>query len=814
MKLRKISLLTVFVGSIALLSYIAKSDKDFGVYVFNPYTRMQDRTLYNENAQFLNTTTTGDFAFTDEIKPDGQKCSNGQILKKTGDNDWDCAIDVSGGGGGGGNVATSTPETSGNIAYWTSTSATPATLGSVSSLYWDNAISKLTATNIASVRSTSTSATTTDYIMSGSGTVNTLDFASGDLYVADDLEVDGTITGNVTGTLTGNASTASALAANGANCSSGNFPLGVDASGVVESCTANQDTLDDLSDNTTTQLAEGTNLYYTSDRVNSLINASSTIGYAGGCSSTQVLKWNGTRWDCGNDTDTNTTGQNGAWETLFTNALTPTSSASGVYVMASSTFDSDLRVNGMLRATSSLDYWFSTKTTTNLTEGSNLYYTDERVDDRTAALIQNGTGLTWTYNDAGNTLTGNVALVAGTAIDTTGVTVDWDSTEVEATTWGAGGNSSNLWTFNLLGTDPTITIQSGGFTIGSNATVTSRFVAGGTPTNNFADLWVDGDSYTKGNATTTGSMNIGSLTTASCDVKSDTNGLLYCGTDATGGGGSGANGAWEQSPTFLNTLRPTNTSAGLYVAGKSTSTIDFWIGSGGTANWLDLTGGDLYVQDDAEIDDNLAVGGRTTSTANLWIGGTSNGGLFDISAKGWKYYGTSKPLKSIVLTGAGGTEFSATTTKRLMDLGGVGTTRTYVLDYRDNGTASSSAQWQIVMPDNWDAGTVNAIFYMTATTTSASSGRCTMCIRGASFTSADAFTGDKWGTSVCQNLAQTTANGLEIGTSTAAITVGNTPAAGDVVNWEVWRNSNDDGRANYCGLVSVKIEYSTNADSN
>lgn len=703
MKLREIILLTILAGSIALLVYVAKSDKDFGVYVFNPYTRMQDRTLYNENAQFLNTTTTGDFAFTDEIKPDGATCSNGEILKKTGANNWDCAADASGGGSG--SIATSTNETSGTIAYWTSTSATPATLGSNSSLYWDNAISKLTATNIASVRSTSTSATTTDYIMSGSGTVNTLDFASGDLYVADDLEVDGTITGNVTGTLTGNASTASALAANGANCAAGSYPLGVDSSGAVETCTADStgtDTLDDLSDNTTTQLAEGTN----------------------------------------------------------------------------------------------------------------LYYTDERVDDRTAALIQNGTGLTWTYNDAGNTLTGNVALVAGTAIDTTGVTVDWDSTEVEATTWGAGGNSSNLWTFNILGTDPTITIQSGGFTIGSNATVTSRFVAGGTPTNNFADLWVDGDSYTKGNATTTGSMNIGSLTAASCDVKSDTNGLLYCGTDATGGGGSGANGAWEQSPTFLNTLRPTNTSAGLYVAGKSTSTIDFWIGSGGTANWLDLTGGDLYVQDDAEIDDNLAVGGRTTSTANLWIGGTSNGGLFDISANGWKYYGTSKPLKSIVLTGAGGTEFSATTTKRLMDLGGVGTTRTYVLDYRDNGTASSSAQWQIVMPDNWDAGTVNAIFYMTATTTSASSGRCTMCIRGASFTSSDAFTGDKWGTSVCQNLAQTTANGLEIGTSTAAITVGNTPAAGDVVNWEVWRNSNDDGRANYCGLVSVKIEYSTNADSN
>ncbi len=48
----------------------------------------------------------------------------------------------------------------------------------------------------------------------------------------------GTFLGNLTGAVTGNASTATALAANGANCSAGQFPLGVDASGASESCTA------------------------------------------------------------------------------------------------------------------------------------------------------------------------------------------------------------------------------------------------------------------------------------------------------------------------------------------------------------------------------------------------------------------------------------------------------------------------------------------------------------------------------------------------------------------------------------------------
>lgn len=42
--------------------------------------------------------------------------------------------------------------------------------------------------------------------------------------------------------ISGNAATSTALAANGANCAAGNYPLGVDASGAVENCTADSDT--------------------------------------------------------------------------------------------------------------------------------------------------------------------------------------------------------------------------------------------------------------------------------------------------------------------------------------------------------------------------------------------------------------------------------------------------------------------------------------------------------------------------------------------------------------------------------------------
>ena len=48
---------------------------------------------------------------------------------------------------------------------------------------------------------------------------------------------------------------------------------------------------------------------------------------------------------------------------------------------------------------------FGQKTTSDLTEGSNLYFTNERVDDRVNALITDGEGITTTYDDGAGTLT-------------------------------------------------------------------------------------------------------------------------------------------------------------------------------------------------------------------------------------------------------------------------------------------------------------------------------------------------------------------------------------------------------------------------
>ena len=57
----------------------------------NPDQIVGASTLFAQNASVQ-----GNLAFFGEIKPDGLACSNGQILKRTGANDWDCAADTTG----------------------------------------------------------------------------------------------------------------------------------------------------------------------------------------------------------------------------------------------------------------------------------------------------------------------------------------------------------------------------------------------------------------------------------------------------------------------------------------------------------------------------------------------------------------------------------------------------------------------------------------------------------------------------------------------------------------------------------------------
>lgn len=134
-------------------------------------------------------------------------CSNGQVLTSNGSGNWNCAAN--------GGAVTSANITDGEIVN-ADISATAAIV--------DTKLATLsTAGKVANTATTATAANTADAIVTRDASGN---FSAN------------AITANLTGNVTGNASTATELLTNGGNCSAGQYPLGVDAAGNVEGCTA------------------------------------------------------------------------------------------------------------------------------------------------------------------------------------------------------------------------------------------------------------------------------------------------------------------------------------------------------------------------------------------------------------------------------------------------------------------------------------------------------------------------------------------------------------------------------------------------
>lgn len=187
-------------------------DNDFDITIASGITRDSELSAYAALAD--NETVTGEYDFNtgtttiNLLNVDGGGLS---VFGAFGTAWSDFCEAITGGsglcdgtdntGGGGGGLATSTAIADTQIIWGTSASD----VGSEAAFTYDDSTDRLTVINAST---TKISATT---------------FL-------------GNVIGNLTGNVTGNADTATALASNGANCSSGNAPLGVDASGAVESC--------------------------------------------------------------------------------------------------------------------------------------------------------------------------------------------------------------------------------------------------------------------------------------------------------------------------------------------------------------------------------------------------------------------------------------------------------------------------------------------------------------------------------------------------------------------------------------------------
>lgn len=121
-------------------------------------------------------------------------------------------------------------------------------------------------------------------------------------------------------------------------------------------------------------------------------------------------------------------------------------------------------------------------------------------------------------------------------------------------------------------------------------------------------------------------------------------------------------------------------------------------------------------------------------------------------------------------------------------------------------TTSESAQFQIAMPKSWNLGTLTFIAYWTAST---GSGTVTWSLAAGAVSNDDVLD-SSFGTAVTVTDTLIATGDLMVADESGAITVGGTPAAGDLVCFKILRDVTDtlSGDAK---LIGIKVIYTTNA---
>jgi len=125
------------------------------------------------------------------------------------------------------------------------------------------------------------------------------------------------------------------------------------------------------------------------------------------------------------------------------------------------------------------------------------------------------------------------------------------------------------------------------------------------------------------------------------------------------------------------------------------------------------------------------------------------------------------------------------------------------------GATEQRVQFKLVMPEDWDRGTIKAKFYWSSATGSSIADTVEWGIRALAISNDDAIDA-ALGTAQTVSDAVLAADGadLQVSGATAALTVGGTPALGDMVAFVVHRNTDGtDDMTEDAWLLGVSIQY-------
>ena len=401
------------------------------------------------------------------------------------------------------------------------------------------------------------------------GTANNLDLTGGDLYVQDDLEVDGTIFGTVSGDLTCT------------NC------LGADEIDDIYLLNSGDD---------------GTGLFTFSDLRPSMLNASTTnVG-------TLTVYTGSTLNGLTTATDLRPSMLNASTTNVGTLTVYTGSTLNGL------TTATDLRPSVLNASSTTIGtqtmYGLGTFNDARFPNGLNASSTSNFANLRTYgwATVTSATSTDYVYVGWGITAPAGFNY-KGDLIVSDDVFIN-DQATTSASLWvGSAGTATTL---NMAGGD--LYVQDD-LEVDDDVAITGGLIVSDTPTQNATngllqvcsgacaaatistvagELYVEGDIESDANADIAGNLKVSGRTTTTSATSTD---YVYVGWDVT------------LPASGFNYKGDLVVSDDAFINHQATTSASLWVGSAGTATTLNMAGGDLYVQDDLEVDDDVAITG-------------------------------------------------------------------------------------------------------------------------------------------------------------------------------------------------------------
>ncbi|MFA5340419.1 MAG: hypothetical protein WC332_01455 [Clostridia bacterium] len=503
-------------------------------------------------------------------------------------------------------------------------------------------------------------------------------------------------------------------------------------------------------------------------------------------------------------------------------------------------------------------------TTDNLVVGSSTAGKNETINATLGSDLITWNESAWNEDDVTWTMTGTGALVhvTGNTTPITGTITGALSNNVtyQVTITGTGGGATA--TYTMGGKTGTTIPASGAFTIVDyiTATVDSEFII--TPSNTCTvsitsvtvkaltdatgDLTIDGNLIVRSPATIWGGLSLGTSPWTIKQIRDATYGTnnlnvnngtysvgLQIGSDGTLSIRNAAGDAFGNL-----SVHGVNAYSSLSILSDTASTSLLSLGTSydvklyrdAAANILALR--NTTAQQTFRLYNTADAAGTFTNYERVAITGVQ-GASVNITAE---TAGTGGDNLDVVITPAG-TGAVKTGTAEVIDThydtifipasamtstatnGAVISTEEYAtndinMDYLlFDGTTEQYAEFQIPMPENWDRSTIKAKFFWTSNTGSTTNDTVEWEISCGALSDSDAIDA-ALGTAQVISDALLADNGtdLQVSGATPAITIGGTPALGDLVHFKVSRNvGGTDDMTENARLFGVWIQYKANA---